>query len=244
MGRLDLRYIPIFGTGFIGGLAAFAINAPMPFLLGSIFGAASFVLWYERNERELPKLSRWIRLIFMSIIGTMIGSRFSADHLTLIPQFWISALALIPFILLAHGGNFAILRYLGGYRKLDAYYAALPGGIIDSAALAEKAGADVRIVTAQHFLRIIMVVSAVPLLFLVIQGNAVGSLAGETLAAKDYATKDVVLLIVITMIGLGAGRLLRLPVSHMLGPLLLALLLSVSGVVTLNFPDWLTHLAQ
>ncbi len=241
---MDLRYIPIFVFGFLGGLAAFLIGAPMPFLLGSIFGAAAFVLWYERGDARLPQLSRWVRLVFMAVIGSMIGSRFSPELLTLIPQFWISALALIPFILLAHGGNYAILRGLGGYRKLDAYFAALPGGIVDSAALAEEAGADLRIVTAQHFVRIILVVTTVPLLFFVIQGDAVGSVAGETLATASYDIMDVTLLLAIALVGLAFGRLTRLPVSHMLGPLLFALALSVTGVVSIDLPEWLMHLAQ
>ena len=241
---MDLRYIPIFAAGFVGGSCAYLINAPMPFLLGGILGTAMFVLWYEREDKQLPQLTRWVRLVFMSIIGTMIGSRFTADHLTLIPQFWVSALALIPFILLAHGGNFVIMRYIGRFTRLDAYYAALPGGIMDSAALAEEAGADVRVVTAQHFVRIILVVASVPLLFLVIQGNAVGSLAGESMAATEYGARDITLILAIALAGLMFGRLTRLPVPHMLGPLVFALVLSVSGLVSVGFPDWLTHLAQ
>lgn len=216
----------------------------MPFMLGGIFGSASYVLWYERAEKKLPKVSRWVRLVSMSIIGAMIGSRFSPDLFTLLPQFWISGLALIPFILLAHVGCYTIMRKLGGYEKVDAYFAALPGGIVDSAALAEEAGADLRIVTAQHFIRIILVVSSVPLLFLFVQGDVVGSLAGQSLAAEDYNFSDVLLIFSIALIGLAVGQATRLPVSHMLGPLLLALSLSVTGIVEINIPPWLGHAAQ
>ena len=76
---MDLRYIPIFLFGLIGGLFAFFIGAPMPFMLGGIFGAACFVLWYERDEKQLPHVSRWVRLISMSVIGAIIGSRFSPE---------------------------------------------------------------------------------------------------------------------------------------------------------------------
>lgn len=240
----DIRFIPIFLCGLIGGSAALIIGLPMPFMLGGIFGAASYVLWYERAEKRLPKLSRWVRLVFMSIIGAMIGSRFSPELLTLLPQFWISGLALIPFILLAHSGSYFIMRKLGGYEKLDAYFASLPGGIIDAAALAEEAGADLRVVTAQHFIRIILVVASVPLLFLFVQGDAVGSLAGQTLATTSYDHIDVLLLLTIALVGLAVGRITRLPVSHMLGPLLLALMLSVTGVVEIDIPPWLGHAAQ
>lgn len=216
----------------------------MPFMLGGIFGTAGFALWYERGDKVLPKLSRWIRLIFMSIIGAMIGSRFSPELLSLLPHFWISGLAIIPFILIAHGGSYAIMRKLGRYNKRDAYFASLPGGIVDSIALAEQSGADLRIVTVQHFIRIILVVASVPLLFLFINGDAVGSLAGETLAATNYDAVDVVLILAIGIIGLLIGRWIKLPVSHMMGPLLFALILSVWGVVTIDIPSWLTHFAQ
>lgn len=244
MTGFDIRFLPIFLFGFIGGLGAYFIGLPMPFMLGGIFATACFVLWYERDGKQLPKLSRWVRLVFMSIIGAMIGSRFSPELLNLLPQFWISGLALIPFILLAHGGSYAIMRKLGGYNKLDAYFAALPGGIIDSAALAEEAGADLRVVTAQHFIRIIFVVSTVPLLFLFIKGDAVGSMAGQSMATIDYDFIDIALILTIALIGLFLGHLTKLPVSHMIGPLLIALALSVGGVVEIDIPPWLGHAAQ
>ena len=240
----DPRYLAIFFFGLLGGVAALFIGIPMPFMLGGVFGTACFVLWYERNGTTLPKLSRWVRPVSMSIIGAMIGSRFSPELLTLLPMFWISGLALVPYILLAHGGNYAIMRGVGRYQKLDAYFAALPGGIIDSAALAEQAGADLRVVTAQHFIRIILVVASVPLLFLFLGGGAVGSLAGESMATSHYDITDVALLVTIGLAGLVIGRVTRLPVSHMLGPLLLALILSVTGVVQINIPPWLSHAAQ
>ncbi len=239
------RLLLVFVSGFFGGILAYQLGAPMPFMLGGIVGAASFVLWYEKKERELPKLSRWVRLIFMSIIGTMLGSRVSPEFIPLLPQFWPSALALVPFIVLAHGGSYAMMRFWGGYERKDAYYAALPGGIVDTAALAEEAGADLRVVTAQHFIRIILVVTTVPVLFLIFTGEAVGSLAGETISTDGaYAFSDIFTILTIAFFGLIIGRFARLPVSHMLGPLFLSIALTLTGVIELDFPWWLSHLAQ
>ena len=235
----------VFFFGFFGGLLAYNIGVPMPFLLGGILGAASFILWYEKDGRQLPKLSRWVRLVFMSIIGTMLGSKVSPEFLPLLPQFWPSALALVPFVLLAHAGGYAIMRFGGGYEKKDAYYAALPGGIVDTAALAEEAGADLRVVTAQHFIRIILVVISVPVLFVIVTGEAVGSLAGESISTGEaYNFSDLAIIVTIAFIGLLFGRATRLPVSHMLGPLFLSISLTVTGTIELDFPWWLSHLAQ
>ena len=241
---MALLFLPIFGCAFVVGALAYTLNLPMPFMLGGIVGAAGFVVWYEREDRQLPKLSRWVRLISMSLIGTMIGSRVTPEFLTLLPQFWLSGLSIIPFILLAHGGSYAIMRGLGKYDRKDAYFAALPGGIVDSAALAEEAGADLRVVTTQHFIRIILVVLTIPFLFLIIDGNAVGSAAGESLAAADYTLQDIGIILVVAAVGLVLGRQTRLPVSHMLGPLLLALVLSITGVISISAPEWMVNLAQ
>ena len=241
---MDPRFLLIFLAGFVGGTGAFFIGAPMPYMLGGIFGSACFVLWYERGGRALPQVTRWVRQVFMSIIGAMIGSRFSPEILTLLPQFWISGIVLLPFIMICHAGSYAIMRGIGRYERRDAYFASLPGGIVDSIALAEKAGADVRIVTAQHFTRIILVVTSVPLLFLFVEGEVVGSLAGESLATANYTALDVVLILGIAAVGLAGGLLVRLPVAHMMGPLILALVLTVSGTVTIEVPPWMGHLAQ
>ena len=77
----------IFLFGFVGGCIFFWFGAPMPFMLGGIFGSAGFVVFYERNGKTLPKVSRWVRLIFIAIIGTMIGSRFSPELLALLLNF-------------------------------------------------------------------------------------------------------------------------------------------------------------
>ena len=86
--------------------------------------------------------------------------------------------------------------------------------------------------------------ASVPLLFLFVEGNAVGSLGGQSLGAVDYNFIDVTLLITIALVGLAAGQVTKLPVSHMLGPLLLALVLSVGGVIEIDIPPWLGHAAQ
>lgn len=241
---MDFRYCLIFIAGLIGGTAAYVIGAPLPYLLGGFLGAAVFVLCYERDGRQLPKISKWIRLIFVSIIGTLIGSRFTPELLPLLPQFWVSVVALLPFILLAHTASYAIMRKMGHYDPVTAYYAALPGGLVDSISLAEEHGADVRIVTAQHFIRIVLVVITVPLLFWFISGNTVGSAAGETFTSAQYDWTDIVLVLAISWVGLFIGRFIRMPVSHLLAPLVLTLGLTLSGVVALNIPEWLQHLAQ
>jgi membrane AbrB-like protein len=41
-----------------------------------------------------------------------------------------------------------------------------------------------------------------------------------------------------------AGRKVGLPVAHLTGPLILGLILSVSGTVSVDIPEWMQNLAQ
>ena len=72
----------------------------------------------------------------------------------------------------------------------------------------------------------------------------VGSLAGESLATSSYQLSDVGLIFAIAAVGLGIGHLARLPVAHMVGPLTVAFVLTVSGTVTIDVPHWMGHVAQ
>ena len=218
---MDSRVFLIFGAGLIGGCAALFIGVPMPFMLGGLFGAASFVLYYEKSKPQLPKLSNTFRQVFMALIGAIIGTRFSPEIFQILPNFWVSGLALIPFILIGHSGSYWIMRKISGYGRRDTFFATMPAGIIDAVALAEQMGADIKIVATQHFIRVVIVVTLVPLIFFTIDGNAVGSAAGMSMANSNYTLDDVISLCLIAFVGLGIGRAINLPASHMMGPLFL-----------------------
>ena len=162
---MDSRVFFIFGAGLIGGCIALSIGVPMPFMLGGLFGSASFVLFYENSRSQLPKPSNTFRQVFMALIGAIIGTRFSPELFSLLPDFWISGLALIPFILIGHSGSYFLMRKLSGHNRRDTFFATMPAGIIDAVALAEQMGADIKIVATQHFVRVVIVVTLVPLIF-------------------------------------------------------------------------------
>jgi membrane AbrB-like protein len=192
----------------------------MPFLIGGVVGSSLFVGGYEKFGKRLPKVSPLLRLVGVATIGAMIGVTVPPDLLVVLPSFWISALALIPFILLAHAGSYALMRFVGKYGAVDAYFASLPGGLVEAVLIGEKAGADVRVLTVQHFVRILCVVISVPLLFYVMTGEVVGSSAGEVIDTTAYGMSDILLI------------------------LLLAGIVSVSGLAEIHVPSWLLHLAQ
>ena len=62
-----LQNISDFGAGLIGGCVALLVGVPMPFMLGGLLGAASFVIFYENRGTQLPKLSNTFSSSFHGI---------------------------------------------------------------------------------------------------------------------------------------------------------------------------------
>jgi len=102
------------------------------------------------------------RTLFIGLIGVMIGTQVRPDMINELGGVAISLAALAVFVVLAHAGNYQIFRRLGGYSKATAYFAGTPGGLMESIAMGEEAGADIAILTMQQFLRIVLVISLLP----------------------------------------------------------------------------------
>jgi membrane AbrB-like protein len=241
------NWLPLFLaalSGLAGGVVAVAIGAPMPFLIGGVFGAAFFVIRHERTGRQMRNPPPLIRLPAIAATGAMIGCNVTPGVLALFPLFWPSALAVVPFILIAHSGGYFIFYKLGGYRPVDAFFASIPGGLIEAVLLGEKAGADVTLLTVHHFIRVIAIVITVPLLFLAFTGEVVGTAAGAAQTAPSYGLMDIPTIAAVAFAGIWLGRLLAIPAPHLLGPLTLAMALSIAGVITVAVPLWLLQMAQ
>lgn len=217
----------------------------MPFMLGAITGTAAMVIYLERRRGpEDLRPPKALREVFVAVIGAMIGASFTPELWAALPWFWASVLALLAFILVAQIVGFAVMRTVGGYSRLDALYASMPGGLIEAALLAEKAGADAKLVSVQHFIRILLVVFTVPLMFWALTGEVVGSAAGQSIGPRDWSALDVVEVLAIAVVGRFLAQQVKLPAGHLMGPLILCAALQITGVLSLSPPNWLMHTAQ
>lgn len=228
-------------------LAAFFANrlsVPLPFLIGPLvvsgLVATAVAAYLPTGYRFPPKL----RLVFISIIGLMIGAQVTPDLFEEAPSLALSFAALTLFVVLAHAYGFAVLRYLGGYDPPTAFYGSAPGGLFESIALGEEAGADPARLTLQQFLRIIAVVTLLPIGLSLWIGEPVGSSAGVTLARGDVPWSAFPYIFLAGGAGLTLGYILRFPAKQLTGPLTVAALLSLTGIYHVDVPQWLVNVAQ
>lgn len=229
--------------GGLGGAVAYFIGLPMAFMVGSLLAVGVTVSLRSPVPKafEFPKI---VRTSFVALIGAMIGGAFSPVFLSLIGSLWISLLVVAVFTLLAHAVGYGLYRKFGGYDSATAFFAASPGGLAESASMAEDVGADTSVVLTMHSLRIMLIVTGIPILFFLWNGAMVGSGAGVSLVQEKPDWVDVVVLLSCAAGGLVLGRLLRLPTPQLLGPIVLCAGLSMAGVVSVDTPNWLLNLAQ
>ena len=230
--------------GLAGSLIALWFGLPMPFLLGSLIATGTYALLSTRRTDERLHFPQLLRKSFIAVIGVIIGATFSSDLLVVVPTLWISMALMVPYVAVSLGVGYALYRYVGKYDHITAIFSAMPGGLVEAVALGEQAGGDVRLLSLQHFARIVLVVMAVPLLFYFWSGQTVGSAAGQSLSGAPWSPMDVVLIILLSALGLFVGPILRLPAPHLTGPLLLSAIIHATGLSVTSNPDWLLYLAQ
>ncbi|MEM8662732.1 MAG: AbrB family transcriptional regulator [Pseudomonadota bacterium] len=231
-------------VGLGGGWVAAFLGFPIPYLIGSLVAVACWTIARAAAGRPVVTIPKDARTAFVAIVGVMIGATFTPDLVAILPSLWLSLAAMIPYIGLALGASYAIFRGIGRYDRITALYCAMPGGLIESVSIGEQAGGDVRTLSLQHFIRIVLTVLTIPLLFLVWRGEAVGSAAGQGYSATPAEFVDVAHVLVLAAIGYVLGPLLRLPAGRLTGPLLLSAITHGTGIWVTASPTWLLTVAQ
>ena len=244
--RVDLGALAItLAVGGAGGVLAAALHLPLGFLLGSLVTVGVMAARNLRIAGKPVTLPARLRFSFVPVIGVAIGGAFTPAVAGQALGWGPSLLALCLFVPMAHGLGFAIYRR-GGLSPHEAYFGAVPGGLIESVQLGEEAGADVRLLTVLQFLRLIGTIVAIPMIFWGLTGHAVGSASGARMVGAGVALglRDVVLLIAAGAAGVAVARALRFPGWIITGPLVASALLHVTGMVQGVPPAWLVALTQ
>ena len=229
----------------VGGVVATALGLPLGYMLGSMILVALFASFGIRLGGRGVFLPPTLRVAFVPVIGVVIGAAFSPEVAGQALGWWVSLLALLLYIPVAHGLGYAIYR-LGGLDRPTAFFGAVPGGLIESVELADAAGANVPMTAGLHFLRLIGIILCIPLIFTLLTGQVVGS-AGAVQAVgsgRPLSLWDAGVLFASGVVGWYGGRLLRLPAYFMTGPLLASAVAHGMGWVHGVPPGWLVAVTQ
>jgi membrane AbrB-like protein len=243
--RRATRYAATLALGAAGGAVASVLGLPLPWLLGALAATAWASVKGVRLAGGPPLFPTWPRLVCIPVIGVLIGASVTPEALAGAARWWPGLVGVILFVPTALAANYWILRRVGRFDPATAYFASIPGGLIESIEMGGEAGADIRALTSLQFARIAFVVSAVPLLFFAMQGQAVGSAAGVTIGGQAGLTGgDAALLILLGSVGFFGARRIRLPAGQITGPVIVSAIAHGAGLTEAAPPPELVAVAQ
>ena len=233
-------------VGGLGAALATVAGLPLPILLGSLVLVAGLSVPGWTVGGVVPRLPQDLRLGFVPIVGVSIGGAFHPGLLAEAQAWWPSLLGLVLFVPVAHWISYQIYRRAGGLDPVTALFAGVPGGLIESITMGEQAGADMRMLTMLHFLRLIGCILLVPLGFWLLTGQSVGSAAGVTMPGSQVplAVADVLILGGTAIGGALGGKVLRLPGYVITGPVLASGAAHLLGLTQAVPPLWMIQLTQ
>lgn len=234
-----------FALGAVGAGAGWLVHLPLPMLLGPLVLVAGASMAGVRLFGHAPAVPQKWRYLLVPVVGVAIGAAVPPDILDQIGRWWITVLALLVFVPAAHAIGFWVFRRLGGLDRPTAYFAAMPGGFVESLEMGERAGARMDMLVALQFLRLAMCIVAIPIAFALVTGRAVGSGAVEPPGHDVPLTAwDALLLVAAAAGGWAAAARLRLPAAVLTGPLLASAALHGFGLTGATSPDWAVAATQ
>ncbi|MCR8659503.1 AbrB family transcriptional regulator [Paenibacillus endoradicis] len=235
---MKTTYLPIIKVSVVSvmGVMLFHLfSLPMPWMLGPLFAVMLSQLTFKTTW-GWPVTFRNIGLV---ILGTTIGEAFTVVALKQMDQYvlymvFMNIILIMSCILLA-----MITQKVTGVSLMSALTASIPGGLSQSVAFAEEhKNIDIGIVTFFQVVRVISIVSIVPFL---VSGHTINDSLSMKEASPYWA---VLLLIIISYLSVAVGKKIKLPVPYFLMPVILGIILNISGVNVPVVPSNLLHIAQ
>lgn len=204
------RVAAFLALGGVGACAAWAVRMPLPFLLGPLLVTAAAVFLGAR-----PATIAYGRELGQVAVGLAIGLRF-------VPEVVARTLADLPAMVIATvlcivatSIAAAMLAHLGRLDRRTAFFATAAAGLAEMAVIARERGAAPEPVILVHTIRVMTIVTAVPLVVSVLGHD--GGIAAPRTAPLDLEGAGVLLLLAAAAVGL--ARLLiriRLPNAWLL----------------------------
>jgi uncharacterized protein len=224
--------------GVPGGALFYLLHLPLPWMLGAMATTTLAAIAGVRVAL-MPRL----RLIFITILGVMLGSAFTPEVVKGVVA-WLGSFAWLGlYVVVATAGAWLFYRRIARYDPVTAYFSAAPGGLNEMILAGGALGGDERRISMSHAARILIAIFALSFGYRWFGGYA-PPLTGPAAAGDAMAWSDWLLLTGCGVIGFVVAKLLRIPAYALVGPMVLSAIVHAVGLTHSRPPVWLVAAAQ
>ena len=231
------RRLLTFAIAGAGGALFLALHLPLPLLLGPMLACLLASL------AGAPLAGAGQLGIFMrTFLGVAVGASITPEVLGELPDIAASLVFVPLFIGVIALVGYPLFRRVFGFDHATAWYSAMPGGLQDMLVFGEEAGGDVRALSLIHATRVLVIVTVAPFLMTVWWGVDLSQPPGTPMRATDPA--EIATMVAAGLIGWKVAGRLGLFGASILGPMVLAATLSLTGVIHHRPPAEMIQAAQ
>lgn len=221
------RWVALVALVAALSLAGEALGLPSPELFGAM--VAGVVVALASGVRA-PRPAPAVRIGSEAAIGVVLGTYVALDAVREVGAHLAPIVAVTVGTLALTGVAGVILARWTGLDAPTASLGMIAGGATGVIPLARHLGADERLVAVMQYLRVLVVVALTPLVAAAFFGATDGAIAVAAEAEAGVWTGAALTLVVAAAGVLAARALPRVPAGALLGPMLLAAALTLSGV--------------
>jgi len=219
-----------------GALVAQWIGIPLPWTLGPLLVVAALRLMAVPVSTVSP-----LRNFGQWVIGLTLGLYFTPQVVAVVSSHWFAMTAgLILALLLAVYGSFLLYRF-GQVDLKTAWFSSAIGGANEMAVLAERYGVRPDLVASAHTVRVILVVLVVPFACQIFN---VAGVDATVLDQKAFDWNGLLILGALTVIGGLVANVFKIPNAWVLGPMFIAMALTMNEIHFSRVPTELSLIAQ
>ncbi|MBY5770117.1 AbrB family transcriptional regulator [Rhizobium leguminosarum] len=233
------KFILTLAIGAIGGRIMWHFHMPLAWLLGAMIACGIAALL--RLPLALPAFAR---PPMTATIGAMLGTSFSPSVVEHVGLWIISLCGLTVFIAAAGSIAYLYFRRVAGFDHPTAYFAAMPGGLIEMVTLGAERGGDEKMIALIHAARIFLVVLCLPFLIQFVTGQTIGRSGSSYIPVSNAELEGLLWFLAAIVTGVTLGTLLRFPARYLMGPMAVSAFLHYFGLTDFQLPSLALSAAQ
>lgn len=210
-----------------GGVTAAmaAVAVPSPALFAGLLVATALAL-AGRAPTSVPVPAT---AAAQAVIGVVIGVLAQPATLAGIATGWLPILVAVVGTLAVSMGAGLLIGLWPGISPLTGLLSLTAGGASGLVAISRELGGDDRVVAVVQYLRVGVVTASMPVVAVVVFGAEVGTAAPVPAPVSPWYV-DLAFLVFCGVVGIGLARLARVPAGALLGPMVVALVLDLTGL--------------